>query len=322
MLLFYLLLIFLPLFNSSKISEVIESDLKGLTPFFLQDPSDSLCLGLTGFTICDEQSLWILSRNKNTNKFSLINLFANDYKKLCLGYSKKYFSFGKNNSIQTVPSKYSSETSNSWEWIFVSDNLVKLSINNLCLVRGQINDNKNSISLAPCNQNNNSIFSYHPTYLHEQGFLLKSVDGSCFDGSLFTNCYLENQNLDESLLWGVGLKFIKNELHRYFFKFLPALRNQCLSVVNSNKFNLTRCDKTLPFVNETYSCISDDTCQNNQIDTVSEFDSYPPLYHWSLTNGVFIANGKCLIRLNNNHASLDKCSNGGLEYLQIDLFRK
>lgn len=301
-----------------------ELDLKGFTPFFLQDPKDSLCLGSSGFTICDEHSLWILSLTKSSGKFSLINLFSNNFKNSCLGYSKKLFNFGKSRSILASTFKCSKKEAKSWDWSFVSDNSVKLSIDDLCLSRGSVDDNKNSISLEPCDTTNSLVFNYHPTYLHDQGFMLKSIDGNCFNGNKFTSC-VNNKGLDRSLLWGVGLKIIKDEVYRYFFKFIPELRNQCLAINSSGHLNLTTCDKSLPFIHSFPECDIQGTCNANSLEVENQLNSFnnnallSPAYGWTLLNGKFEIYGKCLVRYNNNSAGLDFCHKGASEYLQIDL---
>lgn len=38
------------------------NDNRGNTPFYLQDPYDEMCLGPHGFTACNEQALWVLTR--------------------------------------------------------------------------------------------------------------------------------------------------------------------------------------------------------------------------------------------------------------------
>jgi hypothetical protein len=40
------------------------NDNRGNTPFYLQDPYDEMCLGPQGFTACNEQALWILTRRQ------------------------------------------------------------------------------------------------------------------------------------------------------------------------------------------------------------------------------------------------------------------
>ena len=59
---------------------------RGLIPFFLQDPTDGLCLGLAGFTICDTNSLWVMAGRKD--EYSFINLLNPDENQMCLEREK------------------------------------------------------------------------------------------------------------------------------------------------------------------------------------------------------------------------------------------
>jgi hypothetical protein len=48
--------------------------IKGKTPFLLQDPVDQTCLGPHGFTVCDENALWIITPRKGVKTFSMVHM--------------------------------------------------------------------------------------------------------------------------------------------------------------------------------------------------------------------------------------------------------
>ena len=60
------------------------NDNRGVTPFFLRDPRDEMCLGQNGFTACTEQVLWILTRRPGKKTYSLVSLLTPSHNGLCL----------------------------------------------------------------------------------------------------------------------------------------------------------------------------------------------------------------------------------------------
>ena len=67
------------------------NDNKGNTPFFLQDPYDQTCLGPNGYTVCDERSLWILTRRAGKKTYSLVSLLNPSPYGMCLERKSSFF---------------------------------------------------------------------------------------------------------------------------------------------------------------------------------------------------------------------------------------
>ena len=157
----------------------------GNTPFFLQDPYDQTCIGPNGFTVCDERSLWILTKRAGKKTYSLVSLLNPSPSGMCLERKSWFFGlFGGDKVGMGLCSKTGSKT---WEFNFIDNTHVKLSTKGQCLVRGK-NKYKNSVTVQNCNKGEFLPLVYHPTSVHEAGFYLKAADGECFDGSKFRNC--------------------------------------------------------------------------------------------------------------------------------------
>jgi hypothetical protein len=197
------------------------NDYRGLTPFFLQDPTDQMCLGPHGFTVCDENALWILTRRAGKKTYSLVSLLQPG-KDVCLTQGTKLF--GLFNSDRVVLAPCNKNSAKNWQWDFIDQSHVKLSNSAQCLVRGK-KTFKNSASLQNCKKDEFVALLYHPTAVHENGFYLKAADGACFDGHKFRSCTGAGAN---KLLWGIGLKFIWGEARRYLFNFAPSERSTCI----------------------------------------------------------------------------------------------
>ena len=174
------------------------NDNKGNTPFFLQDPQDQTCLGPNGFTVCDERSLWVLTRRAGKKTYSLVSLLNPSPYGMCL--ERKYSFFGLFGSDRVGMGLCSQGGSKNWDFNFVDKTHVKISTKGQCLVRGK-KKFMNSISVQNCNKGEFTPLVYHPTSVHEAGFYLKAADGACFDGEKFRSC--EGRGADH-LLWGVG----------------------------------------------------------------------------------------------------------------------
>lgn len=254
----------------------------GNTPFFLQDPYDETCLGPNGFTVCDERSLWILTRRAGQKTYSLISLLNPSPHGMCL--EKKTSFFGIFGSDQVGMGLCSRIGSKSWEFNFVDNTHVKLATKGQCLVRGK-KTYKNSVSVQNCKKGEFLPLVYNPTSVHEAGFYLKAGDGSCFDGSKFRSCEGSGSNM---LLWGIGIKYVWGKANRYIFNFHPQDRGNCL-VAQGSKI-------------EKNSCSSSGAMK------------------WGLSDGkLSIDNGRmCLVRLPDNTGAMAKCSEAN-EYMSMDV---
>lgn len=260
------------------------NDNKGNTPFFLQDPRDNTCLGPNGFTVCDERALWILTRRANRKTtYSLVSFLNPSKQGNCLERKSGFLGLTKTDNVGL--GFCSTDGSKSWEFEFIDKTNVKLSINQMCLVRGK-KKFKNSVSLQSCKKGEFLPMVYHPAEVHTAGFFLKAADGTCFDGSKFRSCEGQGAN---RILWGVGVKYIWGKGNRYIFNFHPDDRHSCL-VAKGNK-------------------IEKGSCQS------------AGAYSWAFRDGeLSYDNGKlCLARLIDNTAELTRCNGGTSEYITMDL---
>lgn len=199
------------------------NDNRGNTPFFLQDPYDEMCLGPKGFTVCDENALWVLTKRTGKKTYSLVSLLnPQTTGGLCLETKPMLFGLFRTDRVSIGPC--SSGRAKSWEFEFIDQTHVKLSTNGQCLVRGK-KTYKNSISVQPCSKNEFLPLVYHPTAVHENGFYIKAADGKCFDGTKFRACDGTGAN---KLLWGVGIRYVWGEAKRYLFGFHVQDRSNCL----------------------------------------------------------------------------------------------
>jgi hypothetical protein len=254
----------------------------GNTPFFLQDPYDQTCVGPNGFTVCDERSLWILTKRAGKKTYSLVSLLNPSPYGMCLERKSQFFGlFGGDKVGMGLCSKSGSKT---WEFNFVDNTHIKLSTKGQCLVRGK-KKYKNSVSVQNCKKGEFLPLVYHPTSVHEAGFYLKAADGMCFDGSKFRSCEGPGSNM---LLWGVGIKYIWGKANRYIFNFHIQDRGNCL-VASGTKI-------------EKNSCLSGGAMK------------------WGLSDGkLSIDNGRmCLVRLADNTGAMAKCSVAN-EYISMDI---
>ena len=292
------------------------SDHKGLTPFFLQDPYDHTCFGPNGFTLCDENALWLLTtRTNKKDTFSLVS-FLRPTTKLCLQRATTWFGLKKTNKLQLESCK--TEDSKLWSWEFIDKQHVKLTHKGNCVLRGKEGSgyNRNSISLGNCHGNSFLPLVYHPTAVHENGFLLSTADMRCFDGKTFHSCELANSpstsnaprgsSVMDSVLakynlhWGVGLKYFSGgEAYRYIFNFAIPERGNCLAYVKktSSVYHAEKvaCNTT----NKSYH-----------------------IYGWGLENGrLTIENGKkCLSRTSSGDLGVFvDCQTTGFEYIYIQV---
>jgi len=198
-------------------------DNRGNTPFFLQDASDEMCLGSSGFTICDETALWILTKRVGRKTYSLVSLLnPPEQGGICL--ERKTSFLGLLSSDRVSLGSCNKEGSKSWMFEFIDKTHVKLSNKGQCLVRGK-KELKNSVSLQSCQIGEFASLVYHPTAVHENGFYVKAADGACFDGSKFRSC--EGVGASK-LLWGVGVRYSGGQAHRYLFNFNIHDRNSCI----------------------------------------------------------------------------------------------
>lgn len=259
-------------------------DNKGNTPFFLQDPYDQTCLGPNGFTVCDERALWILTRRVGKKTYSLVSLLNPSSSQHCL--ERKSGFLGIFPSDRLGLGACSSGGAKAWEFEFLDKQHVKLSTKGQCLVRGKGKGGyKNSVSVQSCKKKEFAPLVYHPTAVHENGFYLKSADGTCFDGSTFRSC---EGSGSKSLLWGVGIKYVWGKANRYFFNFNPSERSLCV-VQQGGKVAKAECSKS-------------------------------GALQWGLRDGQLSAgNGKlCVARLADNSAVLAKCSEAS-EYMTMEV---
>lgn len=205
--------------NKKVVKKSDPNDNKGNTPFFLQDPYDSMCLGPNGFTMCNENALWILTKRTGKTTYSLVSLFNPDTNQMCLERKSSFLGLFGSDRIGMGVCK--NKAAKSWVFEFLDSKHVKLSIQGQCLVRGK-KTYKHVASLASCKKESALPLLYHPTAVHEIGFYLKAADEKCFDGNKFRAC----EPGANKLLWGVGIKYIWGKAHRYFFSFSD--RSSCL----------------------------------------------------------------------------------------------
>lgn len=257
-------------------------DFKALTPFFLQDPYDQMCLGPEGFTNCDERALWILTRRSGKKTYSLVSFLSPKSENVCLQRRPVFFGLFSSNSLTLGSCKKTS--AKSWEWEFLDKQLVRLTNNGLCLARGK-NTHKSSVSLDACNKNDVLPLLYHPTAVHENGFYLKSADGACFDGSKFRSCTGAGSG---NLLWGVGVKYVWGEAQQYLFSFSKKEKS-CL-VRKRNK------------------TVEKGDCESNAA------------LGWGLSDGKLTTQKAkiCVARSSNDEAMLIPC-NQGAEYISMEI---
>lgn len=210
------------------------NDNKGLTPFFLQDPTDQTCLGPYGFTACDENALWILTKRAGKSTYSLVSLLAPS-QNVC--FQSKSTMFGIFSSDQLLLGSCSKKSAQMWDWAFIDQSHVKLSNRGQCLVRGK-KGTKSSISLQSCKTGEFVSLQYHPTAVHEKGFFLKAADGDCYDGNKFRSCEGSGSN---KLLWGIGVKYHWGEANRYFFNFHQQERSNCIVATRNGAVEKAPC---------------------------------------------------------------------------------
>ena len=260
------------------------NDNKGNTPFFLQDPYDQMCLGPNGFTVCDENALWILTKRTGRKTYSLVSLLnPHTSNGLCL-QTKSMF-FGLIGTDRVAMGSCNSGRAKSWDFEFVDHTHVKLSITGQCLVRGK-KTYKNSVSVQSCSKNEFLPLVYHPTAVHENGFYLKAADGTCFDGSKFRSCDGAGSN---KLLWGIGVRYVWGESKRYLFSFHVQDRSNCLLGHGSH--------------------VEKGPCKENAAVT------------WSLSQGQLTygtGSKKCLARHTDDTAVLVSC-NQAFEYITLEV---
>jgi hypothetical protein len=197
------------------------NDNKGNTPFFLQDPQDQMCLGPNGFTLCNENALWILTKRKGTKTYSMVSLLNPNSNEMCLQRKSNFFGLFVSDKVEVGSCK--TGAAKSWSFEFIDSKHVKLSTKSQCLVRGK-KKYKNLASLQSCKKGASIALLYHPTAVHEVGFYLKSADSLCFDGNKFKSC----ETGSNKLLWGIGIRYIWGKAHRYFFNYFD--KSQCLVV--------------------------------------------------------------------------------------------
>lgn len=199
--------------------KVDPNDNMGNTPFFLQDPQDEMCLGPNGFTICNENALWILTKRQGKKTYSMVSLMNPNAKEMCLQRKSSFFGLVGSDGIGVGPCNTGAAKALVFE--FIDSKHVKLSTQGQCLVRGK-KKYRNTVSLQSCKKGAAIPLLYHPTAVHEAGFYLKSADGGCFDGSKFKSC----ESGANKLLWGFGVKYIWGKANRYIFNFYD--KSQCL----------------------------------------------------------------------------------------------
>lgn len=269
--------------TKKEVKKADPHDNKGNTPFFLQDSHDAMCLGPAGFTVCDERALWILTRRPGRKTYSLVSLLNPSATGMCLERKSKALTLGVLSSDRVSMGACNSGGSKAWDFEFVDNKHVKLSTNKQCLVRGR-KTYKNSVSVQNCKRGEFLPLVYHPTAVHENGFYLKGADGTCFDGSAFRSC----EGGSKSLLWGVGIKYVWDKAHRYFYNFAPQERGMCL-VANGRSVVKGECSKG-------------------------------GALGWGLRDGQLTAGGgsMCVARLANDEAVLAKCTEAS-EYVTMEV---
>lgn len=223
---------------------------KVYTPFFLQDKNDKQCLGLKGFTYCNENALWLLVDRPETKKYSLVPFINPSEGGICLEAVSKMFRTAKINMGSCA-----SSGSKKWSYEFLNKDDIKLVSQGLSLARhGQY---KNSMSLVPFDSGDYLPLFYYPTNIHEAGFYLKaSSDGYCFDGNHFRLC-----DVAKEVLFGVNVAFSwRGKGARQFFNYKD--KTSCLTI-SRNKVHLGElsvCTITDHASNMKQSAIGPDLC--------------------------------------------------------------
>ena len=107
----------------------------------------------------------------------------------------------------------------------------------------------------------------------------------CFDGELFRTCTGKGA---DTLLWGIGIKYIGGKANRYIFNFHPLERKNCLVAKGSR--------------------IEKGACTEHGA------------LRWGLSDGkLSVGNGKkCLARLNNDQGVMVNCNEAN-EYISMDI---
>lgn len=264
------------------------NDHKGLTAFFLTDPTDGTCLGPNGFVMCDENALWLLTTRPGRKTYSLLSLLAPS-QNICL--QRKTTFFGLIHTDQLVSGSCNTKSAKSWSWDWVdADDHVKLSNLGRCIVRGKHNSISSSVSVQDCERKDFTKLKYHVTAVHENGFLLATANGECFDGEKFRSCYTSGSSKAlSSLYWGIGIRYVWGEAKRYFFSFAPQERNKCLVYDGNNKVHRGACES------------------GNALT-------------WGLQHGrLSVQNGKkCVVRKGDDSAALTNCNEGN-EYILMNV---
>ena len=182
------------------------------------------CLGPNGFTVCNEDALWILTKRSGKTTYSLVSLLNESPAGLCL--QQKYGRLSIFSTDSVIMGSCTTKSAKSWDFDFLDQKHVKLSNRGQCLLRGKYY--RSAMSLQACRLGEFTSLVYHPANLHKNGFYLKSADGYCFDGAMFKKCsILSTTNSD--MLWGIGVKYTSwtGQESRYIFDFTH--RNNCLT---------------------------------------------------------------------------------------------
>lgn len=182
------------------------------------------CLGPHGFTVCNEEALWILTKRAGKKTYSLVTLLNESPEGLCL--QQKYGRMSLFGTDSVVMGSCTTKSAKSWDFDFLDQKHVKLSNRGQCLLRGK--HYRSATSLQACRLGEYTSLVYHPANLHKHGFYLKSADGYCFDGSMFKQCSVLSTT-NSNMLWGIGIKYSSwtGRESRYIFDF--ASRENCLA---------------------------------------------------------------------------------------------
>ena len=152
------------LFNSTNYIHILILNSRHLYTFTHKDPKDGTCLGPTGFTVCDERALWILTRRTDKkNTYSLVSFMNPSTTGLCLEQKKGVLGIFTTDNVGLGPC--SSNTAKSWDFNFIDKTRVKISTNDMCLVRNK-KKFKNMYSLQQCNKGDFLPLVYHPAEVH------------------------------------------------------------------------------------------------------------------------------------------------------------
>lgn len=205
-----------------------------LTPFFLQDPNDSMCLGQQGFGACDMSALWVYTSRGDGEGNSLVSLLEPDPAFGCLSRLRP----NPHSIIPVGVQGCGKKESKHWFLEGPNENgyfrLTDDANGGKCVTRykgggkkevlGPKGRVRNSASLQPCERSTEDPVEHESGYVqldvvetavHDAGFYVQTVDGKCFDGEKFRKCEPVSD-----LLWGFGLQFHgKGEVERTLFKF-------------------------------------------------------------------------------------------------------